>query len=266
MSAITDTLDQLETRLQLLIEGRMARLVPIRESRGDLAHHLVSAMRVGIQEQDDGSFLAPNIFILLAHPSLAKTILNNQPLRQDFADLIREAGVNAGLRFANPPVVNVSPNSEIDPNNITIIARIGLEPLDETVAMPTTRGEKNANNIPLNAFLIVNGGKIFVLDQSVINIGRRSSNDLAIDDPRISRTHAQLRAVRGQYVISDLDSTGGTSVNNQRIAQCVLHPRDVIALAGVPLVYGQDAPSSVGETQKYVPPPLLFEKTKDNSL
>jgi len=73
-----------------------------------------------------------------------------------------------------------------------------------------------------------------------------------IDDGRISRLHAQLRAVRGRYVIFDLDSRGGTWVNGQRVRQQALAPGDVISLAGVPLVFSQDAPEP-GETQEYVP-------------
>jgi pSer/pThr/pTyr-binding forkhead associated (FHA) protein len=60
--------------------------------------------------------------------------------------------------------------------------------------------------------------------------------------------HAQLRLVRGQFVIFDLDSTGGTFVNGQRIRQQALRAGDVISLAGVPLVYGQETPEP-GDTQ-----------------
>jgi pSer/pThr/pTyr-binding forkhead associated (FHA) protein len=67
-------------------------------------------------------------------------------------------------------------------------------------------------------------------------------NQLVIDDPRISRNHAQLRAIKGRYVIFDLNSTGGTFVNGQRTSQSVMYPGDVISLAGVPLVFGQDNP------------------------
>ena len=102
---------------------------------------------------------------------------------------------------------------------------------------------------PQEAFLIVDGVRIFPLESVVINIGRREDNHLVIDDPRISRLHAQLRLVRGQFVIFDLDSTGGTFVNGQRIRQQTLRAGDVISLAGVPLVFGQETPEP-GDTQE----------------
>lgn len=86
------------------------------------------------------------------------------------------------------------------------------------------------------------GTKVFPLTQSVINIGRRLDNHIVIDDPRVSRRHAQLRAIRGWYILFDLNSTGGTYVNGQRVTQSILYPGDVISLAGVPLIYGQDNP------------------------
>lgn len=50
-------------------------------------------------------------------------------------------------------------------------------------------------------------------------------------------------------MIFDLDSSGGTFVNEQRIQQCILYPGDVISLAGLPLVFGQDD-TNLSETQK----------------
>jgi pSer/pThr/pTyr-binding forkhead associated (FHA) protein len=104
-----------------------------------------------------------------------------------------------------------------------------------------TNNEPESNDaIPENAFLIVEGVKIHPLKESVINVGRRLENHVVIDDARISRTHVQLRVIKGHFVLFDLNSTGGTFVNGQRTSQTVLYPGDVISLAGVTLVFGQD--------------------------
>ncbi len=50
----------------------------------------------------------------------------------------------------------------------------------------------------------------------------------------------ELRAIRGRYVLFDLNSTGGTFVNGQRITQFTLRPGDVISLAGVTIIYGEE--------------------------
>jgi pSer/pThr/pTyr-binding forkhead associated (FHA) protein len=105
----------------------------------------------------------------------------------------------------------------------------------------TDRSEVS-ENIPDNAFLIIEGVKVHPLTETVVNIGRRLENNLVIDDPRVSRNHAQLRAIKGRFVLFDLNSTGGTFVNGQRTSQTVLYPGDVISLAGVALIFGQDNP------------------------
>jgi pSer/pThr/pTyr-binding forkhead associated (FHA) protein len=86
----------------------------------------------------------------------------------------------------------------------------------------------------------------------VVNIGRRLGNHIVIDDPRVSRSHAQIRALRGRYVLFDLNSTGGTFINGQRIKQHSLKPGDVISLAGYTIIYGEDSsPADDGDTRAF---------------
>ena len=104
------------------------------------------------------------------------------------------------------------------------------------------KSEDDVGTIPEDAFVIVDGTRVFPLNQAVVNIGRRIENTLVMDDPRVSRTHAQLRAINGRYIIFDLNSTGGTFVNGERVKQSILYPGDVISLAGADLIYGQKNP------------------------
>ncbi len=107
--------------------------------------------------------------------------------------------------------------------------------------------------VPTNAFLIIKA-QIYPMDRAVINIGRRNDNHLPIDDQRVSRAHAQLRAIKGRYMIVDLNSTGGTFVNGQRITQSVLYSGDSISLAGFPILYVQDSPELLKEASAYASP------------
>jgi len=272
MSSISAKLDRLEARLQTLIEGRLTRLLPAQEYREKLISHLVSALNAGIQHQPDGSSLAPDVYVLLVHPDISPKIETNQPLLEELAVFIQKAGLDAGLIFAQPPLIYVSPNSEVAENSIVVLTRISREPLGQTIES-IIQDETGAGNIPQNAFLIVNGIEIFVLDQAVVNIGRHSNNDLVIEDTRVSRSHAQLRADHGRYVLFDLGSKGGTFVNGKRVVRMQINPKDVISLAGLPLVYGQDVlnSDSLEQTQQMNPSSLVSSvdeeaSTKDNRL
>jgi pSer/pThr/pTyr-binding forkhead associated (FHA) protein len=95
--------------------------------------------------------------------------------------------------------------------------------------------------IPSNTFLIMDGTKAIPLIQSPITIGRSHENLIVLDDPRVSRKHLEIRVIREHFVLFDLNSSGGTFVNGQRVNQGILYSGDVISLAGVNLVFMQDS-------------------------
>lgn len=65
-------------------------------------------------------------------------------------------------------------------------------------------------------------------------IGRVPGNDIILDDPQVSRHHASLTFEGGQWVLRDLGSTNGTTVNGQPVSgQWVVRPGDVIGLGDV---------------------------------
>lgn len=56
--------------------------------------------------------------------------------------------------------------------------------------------------------------KVFPIEKPVVNIGRQLSNDIIVEDKRVSRYHAQIKYQSdGQFTIFDLGSTNGITVN-----------------------------------------------------
>jgi hypothetical protein len=72
-------------------------------------------------------------------------------------------------------------------------------------------------------------GKVYNLDKTELVIGRDLNNDIVINDSEISRRHARLFLQGNNYVIEDLGSTNGTSVNGQKlVGPYILRPGEVI--------------------------------------
>ena len=67
-------------------------------------------------------------------------------------------------------------------------------------------------------------GQEFVLRRKDVQIGRQPGSDIWLDEDLVSWQHARLAFTAGRYVLYDQDSTNGTWVNGQRIAQCVIRP------------------------------------------
>src|SRR3954469_6871426 len=61
-------------------------------------------------------------------------------------------------------------------------------------------------------------GKIeYPLDAPVVTIGRSRSNDISLDDARVSRHHARIVRDANGYLIEDLNSRNGTRVDDHAV-------------------------------------------------
>jgi hypothetical protein len=259
-----DKLLLIEIHLKEFIEKSTTSLFVSPDSEMRLVKELVKAMEEEIRIGEDGSITAPNIYCLNVSSKYVADIRSNQDLLNNFALQLMEAGNNANIEFESPPSINVFPDENLQEGEFTVNAMWQSPSGTQTQAMDIDLDTDPRSSIPPKAFLIVGGSKIFTLEKDVINIGRKLDNHLVIDDPRVSRKHGQLRAVKGRYILFDLKSSGGTYVNGERINQIVLHPGDVISLAGVPIVYGQDAIRSISETQEYHRPETSSDTATTN--
>lgn len=237
-------LDQLEAKLQKLVEDQLAGILPGVKLEDRVIQRLATAVRENIVEQKDDRALAPNVFTLIVSTETSP-MWKEQSTISALKDIIMTASRDVGLKFVTQPSINITTDDTFSSDEIKVVASHKLQPVGDTqgVQMSTTHEDiEEGENIPENAFLIIEGVKVHPLTEPVVNIGRRLENQLVIDDPRVSRNHAQLRAIKGRFVLFDLNSTGGTFVNGQRTSQTVLYPGDVISLAGVALIFGQDNP------------------------
>lgn len=233
--------DAIEARLKALVESS-AFLVAGHQSQIFFPAQLATAVENLLKDEVISDLDDFPKSLLLEVPTISLKEWQEFPVTIILQDLLQDAGMKGDFI----PQIEIAENDDLLANEVLL--RNGLKrivPLDKTASMQALIPQEEINlgdTIPPNAFVIVNGLETILLTQSVMNIGRRLENDLVIEDPRISREHAQIRAVKGQYVIFDLNSSGGTFVNSIRVSQQPLFPGDVISLAGIPLVYGEDNP------------------------
>lgn len=251
---MTGTLDRLERQLESLIEGSLARLLGRRLSAAEVASQVARAMEDGVRQGEDGTVYAPDQYALTLSPSDAETVLREAPnIQEDLARGLLEAARAAGYAMLREPHIMLAADPTLGQGDVRVIVWHSSNPLEFTQAMPR-EPKTTPGTIPEGAFLIIDGVRHFPLDRPVINIGRRLDNQLILDDPHVSRTHAQLRVRDGRYVIFDLGSTAGTKVNGRPIKQHILRPGDVISIADVRLVYGEDRGGPPDATATYTPP------------
>ena len=237
-------LDELEAKLQSLVENQLVGILPGLNVQDRIIQRLANALKQNIIQQKDQGAIAPNVFTLIVATD-SSPMWKEQRTLDALKNIITTAANDVGLQFTTPPTISITTDDTYSGQEVSVVASHKLEPIADTQGMQTSTANEaidTTDNIPENAFLIIEGVKVHALNESVVNIGRRLENHLVIDDPRVSRNHAQLRAIKGRFVLFDLNSTGGTFVNGQRTTQTVLYPGDVISLAGVALIFGQDNP------------------------
>src|SRR5690242_372488 len=97
------------------------------------------------------------------------------------------------------------------------------------------------------------------------SIGRAGSNDIQLDDPMVSRNHAEVvRQPDGSYQVRDLGSRRGTFVGSRRIEQAALRDGDELLIGPVRLRFetGRTSSSSLGESDELRKLRAVFELSR----
>jgi two-component system, cell cycle response regulator len=92
-------------------------------------------------------------------------------------------------------------------------------------------------------------GRKYKLDANVVNLGRDSSNQIVVNSDSVSRRHARLTIESGQRMITDLQSTNGTYINNMPILSHFLKNGDQLKIGETIFKYlvGSDVESAYHE-------------------
>ena len=95
--------------------------------------------------------------------------------------------------------------------------------------------------------------RLVVFDTQDLTLGRATENDIALEDPEMSRRHAIFRRSREGCVVEDMGTSNGTLVNGQPSARAALRHGDVVKIGEVEITYAETtrAPSSLGAGVEY---------------
>lgn len=240
-----DPFTRAEALIEQLVDGSFARLFGQRLHAREVATRLAHAVEDNAQPDANGQLNAPDAYEVRINPTDQAALLTSTPdLADRLAETVVELAHQIGLRLETTPRVNIQGDTDLPLREVQITARHTPKGTRSTQmlglpAVPVTEPP----DAPRGPQLILHGQMHIALDRPVINIGRRHTNHIVIEDARVSRNHAQVRLRFGHYVIYDLGSTGGTFVNGHRITECILRHGDVVSLAGVTLVYVEDESS-----------------------
>jgi ABC-type multidrug transport system ATPase subunit/ABC-type multidrug transport system permease subunit len=88
----------------------------------------------------------------------------------------------------------------------------------------------------------LSGTQSVALTKRQLTIGRDRSNDVVLEDPNVSRFHAEVaRLEDGRVAVRDLSSRNGTRVNGELVRTALLQPGSEVGIGPYRLVFDGDA-------------------------
>jgi hypothetical protein len=124
-------------------------------------------------------------------------------------------------RFGKDKVLLADTPDEIVAQGIGLEWGASSRKIEPTIQFPIEVEEKHAGSESEQAIstwkLIAADNQPVHLPNGTTTVGRAKERGLLIDDPKVSRLHAELRASRDTLELVDMGSTNGTFVNSERL-------------------------------------------------
>lgn len=142
-----------------------------------------------------------------------------------------EFGIQTGIVM---PEEHREPEPEFEPNDAPVpqSGRTMVYSNAGRIAEPLE--ERAQARVP--TALLVFGGRRMVVGPGGATLGRSRQCDVVLDDPNVSRQHAELRPRGGSWVFSDLGSTNGSRLNGHQVERSeVVRPGDEIEVGATVL-------------------------------
>jgi Protein of unknown function (DUF3662)/FHA domain len=182
-----------------------------------------------------GRTMVPNVFtVALGDRDHERLNTYAEALGTELAAMVTEYAEEQHYAFLGPVTVEFERDGELETGRFrvssTAVAAVvpARRPGPETATRTATAGTTPWLEL---------GTTTYVLRSSTTRIGRGTDCDLRIDDPGISRHHAEIRQQGGDVVIVDSGSTNGIVIDKERVEQARLVDGVRIQLGNTTLVF-----------------------------
>jgi Protein of unknown function (DUF3662)/FHA domain len=252
-------LRNLEAKLGGLVEGAFGRAFRTSVQPVELAHKLAKEMEDN-QMASVSRVYVPNHYRIFLSPQDREQFASYEPaLRKELSDYLLEHARQEQFALSTRPQVEFQTDERLDLGEFGIQAELVALPEDERPedesAPPPSSGDfghtmvyspsRDARRVePVDdrrQALLVGGGRRNVLSGSRVVLGRSREADIVLQDPNVSRRHAEVRKDDGGgWQIVDLGSTNGIKVNGRRVDNQPLRPGDQVTIGTTDLTFELD--------------------------
>jgi hypothetical protein len=237
-------LNHFEQFMENMVEGSVARLFRSPVQPAEIAKRLERAME-SQQTISVRRIIVPNIYRAFLNPQdFAAFLPIRGEMEREMATYLRDLADERGFSMLEHPRVELAEDAAVQRRHIQVLAETaGGAPAQGAGSTQVMSGTSPLNSAPAtrsSATLLLGtpqGTHPIPLESTQLTIGRGLSNDIILEDTRVSRNHAQLRYKTRRFWVTDLSSTNGTFVNGERVSEQALRDGDTLSLGGLELVF-----------------------------
>jgi hypothetical protein len=246
-------LRSIEHRIESIVEGVFGRAFRTHVQPVELARKLAKEMDES-KTVSVSRVYVPNEYTLYLSPSDRDQFAGyEESLLTELSDYLSEHARREGYALLTTPVVLMEEDEDLSVGEFGIATRMvqserGRAPIPPGVTPQAAPSETKIFRPPVAdteavssedaaaldlaraPAALVLGGKRYELADRALVLGRSRDSDIPVEDPNVSRRHAEIRHEDGAYWIVDLGSTNGISVNGKRVKRAKLEPDDTILL------------------------------------
>jgi Protein of unknown function (DUF3662)/FHA domain len=105
------------------------------------------------------------------------------------------------------------------------------------VSQPTEAASVDDLGVEREVAVLTWDGQTKRVDKRRILLGRSRECDIQVEDPNVSRRHAELRQEGASYWVVDLESTNGIEVNGRRVKRAKLESGDSFTVGSTEITF-----------------------------
>jgi hypothetical protein len=236
-------LRNLESKLEGLFEGTFSRTFKSKVEPVEIARKLAKEMQDNKSVSITRTYVPNQYLVYLSGQDRQQFEGYEEGVLKELSDYLLENARSEGLALITRPTVEFRTDDRLSLGEFGIQAMLVRPPEDDqaepeqadfghTMVYSVDREARRLEAPPVadGRAMLVADGKRTVLSGSRFLIGRSRDCDLMLDDPNVSRRHAELRKEHGAWIVADLASTNGVKVNGRRVAEQQLNPGDEITV------------------------------------
>jgi hypothetical protein len=226
-------LQRFERRIEEMVNRPFARAFKAEVQPVEIASALQRELDDRAAIVARGRTMVPNAFTVALGPHDHDRLSTYaEPLGAELAGMVSEHAQEQHYAFLGPVTVEFERDDELETGRFRVrsAAVAGAVPAQTQTGPSVSAGRGGTPWLEV-------GSTTYALRSPVTRLGRGTDSDLRIDDPGISRNHAEIRHQGGDVVIVDLGSTNGIVIDDERVEEARLRDGTRIVLGSTTVVF-----------------------------